>query len=808
MATSKGRRAELKKLRAAEQKWSFYRSLCQFRLGYFSFLVMMVIVMFSFTFLMEIFFAIFLPSARNDPQFTERAILLLLILPFALILLSYLFEESSRLLLDTLDKSEGSLRNFRLSVAVVIHYLRHRDAMPEDRLHRQIRHNLEPTSVEDAGLLTQCGVRLMRLLAVFGWSEDPFSDENKEVEDAERDEIEKKFQEDQQEPSAIDTLESHDAKTRWKTAIFAAKSTAAFRRTRFDGPPVDFSTLVVVDFLCPVLFEIVTILAFISTLMDTWSPLDAFVSYVRAGFYIVMFYLVVWMICHFWSSRHSKMREFVSNYRRRHRNMERALEEVEEEKKSQDLWLIDVGFRAYEFFLTLFYSTVRLCCALRPRLPFSIMRSAESQPLLPMKTEESSEQSHVESSADELVETREGKYRLRELKDRFVAWNPWTKMNYNQRLVVLFPLVLTGALLSFATFFVGWTVMGICMILLAYTIQRRFPQIFGAAFRSFITCFVVLSFVFFSSTWAIGTFVHGGDFKVYPPALSQLETTSMYASSHSTWGSVAQYPVCSLNMSSLDIVDFALIADAVYGYDKDVQFQSLSERFNGTDLSDWQFVARNNESVSHRVWVELFFPSINMTVVAVRGTASATDALEDLHYWFGVSIMQAVDIFFPFLKQLPSTFVVNMLSMRMFDGIMPPPVYSELLNHVAELREKHGKNLVLTGHSLGGAMAAVVGAKTKTPAVSFSGPGLLYTRGRFDIKESDIRDYVLTIKPRLDIVPRVDELGGMVQEIECRRHSPLACHSTSTHLCELYASCGDRRGRDWSKASQCVSYLA
>lgn len=346
-------------------------------------------------------------------------------------------------------------------------------------------------------------------------------------------------------------------------------------------------------------------------------------------------------------------------------------------------------------------------------------------------------------------------------------------------------------------------------------------QIFGTAFRSFITSFVVLSFAFFTSTWAVGTFVQGGDFFVLPPSasttsptwVSTLNAGAQPNAAQSIWqssntGSVAQYPVCSLNFSSLDIVDFALIADAAYGHDTHVQKQSLGERFNGTSLRDWQYVARNDERSSHQVWMELNFPRANLTVIAVRGTASATDALEDLHFWFGICIMQVADVFFPFLKQLPGPFVVQLLSMSLFRAIMPPPVYTELLAHVQNVRARvGGDRLVLTGHSLGGAMAAMVGAKTHVPAVSFSGPGLIYSRGRFDVDDGAIRDFVLTIKPRHDIVPQVDVLGGMVQEIECRSDNPLACHSTVTHMCELVASCGDKRGRDWSLATQCVEYM-
>jgi hypothetical protein len=125
-----------------------------------------------------------------------------------------------------------------------------------------------------------------------------------------------------------------------------------------------------------------------------------------------------------------------------------------------------------------------------------------------------------------------------------------------------------------------------------------------------------------------------------------------------------------------------------------------------------------------------------------------------------------------------------------------------------DTRARVGNNLVITGHSLGGAIAAMIGAKTKTSAVSFSGPGLLYSLGRFDITSQDVRDYVLTMKPRKDIVPQVDELGGLVQEIRCKKSSPMGCHSTSTHLCELYFSCGDPRQRNWSTNEQCIAYDA
>ncbi|RLN93462.1 hypothetical protein BBJ28_00003362 [Nothophytophthora sp. Chile5] len=815
MATQVGRRAELQKLSSEGSEWTLYRTLCQFRLGYFSFLVLMCILMFSFTFLMEIFFAIFLPSARMDPHFTVRAIVLLAFLPFALIFLSYCFEESSRLFLDAIDKSEGSLANFRLSLCVCIHYLRHWREMPTDRLHQEMVDAYRGDDEDKAAWASfiegvTAGPRYL-LSAIY--TNDPFDDKNKEAEDQKRLALELEFQQQQ----------SHEA-ARWKRAIQAANTTVKFNTTHFDGPPLDFSTLVIADVLCPFVFEVVTLWTFVVSLLANLSPLAAFLDYIQCGFYMLATYLGIWMVCHFCSARNRKMREFVSNYRRRHRDMQRELLEMENEKRAEHLWLVNIGFRAFELFQSSFFAFVQFvfelagrcrdacCCCNDHSLAKGDQATDEEQ--LPLQTGDTvTGTCDPIEDANETTEALEGKQRVHEMGEQMHEWNLWSKFSYERRLWILCPLVLVSAIISFSAFYVGWGIMGFCLILLGHTIQAKFPQIFGLAFRSFITCFVVLSFVFFSSTWAVGTFVQGGDFLVYPPTVaSRAEATTPFTSlalKSPHWGKIAEYPVCSLDLESLDIVDFALIADAIYGWNTEVQVKSFTQRFKGTQLSDWEYVARNNEAASHQVWAELYFPSINMTVVAVRGTASATDALEDLHYWFGVSIMQAANVFIPFLKQLPSEFVVEMLSMNFFRSVMPPPVYSELLDHVRAVRERvGGDRLVLTGHSLGGAMAAMIGAKTHTPAVSFSGPGLLYSRGRFDVDDNAIRDYVLTIKPRRDVVPQVDELGGMVQEIECRRENPLACHSTITHMCELYAACGDKRKRDWSKATQCREYFS
>lgn len=182
--------------------------------------------------------------------------------------------------------------------------------------------------------------------------------------------------------------------------------------------------------------------------------------------------------------------------------------------------------------------------------------------------------------------------------------------------------------------------MGTCLIMLANVMQRRFPQIFGKTFRYFITAFVVLSLMFFSSTWIIGTCVAGGSFRLGPPGNHTSESTLRFSNVTSvpfalalSKGEMVPYPVCSLDYNGLTVLDLALISDAAYGSTPEIQKNSMANMFDGTELQDWTLVNHGNQS-EHHVWMELYFPRINTTVFAVRGTASAADALEDLHYWF------------------------------------------------------------------------------------------------------------------------------------------------------------------------------
>ncbi|KAF1792306.1 hypothetical protein GQ600_27874 [Phytophthora cactorum] len=395
MATQVGRRAELQKLSNEEGEWTLYRTLCQFRLGYFSFLVLMCILMFSVTFLMEIFFAIFLPAHAWT-----------------------LLHQSSRLFLDAIDTREGSLANFRLSLCVCIHYLRHCAKCPT-------------TEWREKGL-----TRFEVMMRTGSMGARQQSEESGLKHSS-------RFLRHRSSSHSSSSSEENSPSARWKRAFQAASTTVKFNTTHFDGPPLDFSTLVITDVLCPFVFELITMWTFMAI------------------------YLGVWMICHFCSARNRKMREFVSNYRRRYRDMQRELLEMENEKRAEHLWLVSIGFRAVEQFQTSFFTFVEDLFEVGSRIERGAARGDWQQKMRRQQRVKRNNHcratkhiirskretgSNTEGACDPVTdanETQEDAWTAAhacKIGEHIRELNLWSKFSYDRRLRILCPIVILSAI--------------------------------------------------------------------------------------------------------------------------------------------------------------------------------------------------------------------------------------------------------------------------------------------------------------------------------------------------------------------------
>ena len=101
-------------------------------------------------------------------------------------------------------------------------------------------------------------------------------------------------------------------------------------------------------------------------------------------------------------------------------------------------------------------------------------------------------------------------------------------------------------------------------------------------------------------------------------------------------------------------------------------------------------------------------------------------------------------------------------------------------------------SVLITGHSLGGGLGIISGAKTGALAVSISGPNAILSHKRFDIDVGDIERYTFNVIPDRDITAKIDDPSKNVQRIECRAPANrfFKCHDVLRSICELQYSCG------------------
>jgi len=185
------------------------------------------------------------------------------------------------------------------------------------------------------------------------------------------------------------------------------------------------------------------------------------------------------------------------------------------------------------------------------------------------------------------------------------------------------------------------------------------------------------------------------------------------------------------------------------------------------------------------------------SVIAVRGTSSAVEVLQDLNLWMRIGFLQLARRIGPSCystREILKAFTANRTELmgKSFQDLID---YTRHVN--ANRTNRSTQKLYITGHSLGGGLATAVGAIVNIPAVTFSAPGLEATSA---ILTPSPQEEVLTsrgvnVVPRKDVVPMVDVQTGSTLRIECPLNSTFQCHRLDNTMCELLAACGDGGGR-------------
>lgn len=271
------------------------------------------------------------------------------------------------------------------------------------------------------------------------------------------------------------------------------------------------------------------------------------------------------------------------------------------------------------------------------------------------------------------------------------------------------------------------------------------------------------------------------------------------------------YPVCNLmqwdrlqpldgsQLLALDLMIFAYSSWLNSSEDimADVKNMSLNTEIENIEL---EFVAPVRQMARVVSWR---LPDVKKRVVAIRGSSSANDWLLNLDIWGPAVFFSLVRSALPFGGAIPSSFIHQVLSLdvRLLLGLPAPwqPVVDQIKKLKAKSKED-GFDMVLTGVSLGGGMAAMIGSKEGIQTLAIAPVGSAMTQYRVTQgivgEEVPLESTVVEITPWGDLIPLLlDQQEGTVQKTACTAFNPWTCHTPSQIICELGRKCGDPRNR-------------
>lgn len=270
-----------------------------------------------------------------------------------------------------------------------------------------------------------------------------------------------------------------------------------------------------------------------------------------------------------------------------------------------------------------------------------------------------------------------------------------------------------------------------------------------------------------------------------------------------------RYASCESKWQGLSLIDYALLAELAYFDQNDpkVPLSEVAKHFFPEKSGPAFEIKVQSLDYNHAQFFEAYSPELNVSVVAIRGTdvARVSDLIEDIKIWLEPIVLKALSLVFPTIRIWPdstSSVVIEWLheTLQLFGLQQQAQYYRPLVEYVRAIK---GRNVVLTGHSLGGGLARIVGALEKATSICFSPPGIAQSYRKFSVgaqalDRALLHEMSVSVIPEHDFVPMIDTQVGLIQLISCSTEGKalqLSCHMLEGTLCDLIKHCGDERGR-------------
>ncbi|KAI9221497.1 hypothetical protein BC828DRAFT_397412 [Blastocladiella britannica] len=255
---------------------------------------------------------------------------------------------------------------------------------------------------------------------------------------------------------------------------------------------------------------------------------------------------------------------------------------------------------------------------------------------------------------------------------------------------------------------------------------------------------------------------------------------------------VTQHPMCTMTYANgaLTPLDLGVFAGSSYGKNETaaIDYTQRNPRLRGQVSVAYSNL--NETSGVHFLEYRLA-NSPSFSIVAVRGTSDIEDILQDLYAWAAPAMLQLSSMFGTTVGLWPRELTANFVKF-LADYVAHSSLlyYQEVDRHVRDLVQNGNRSVIITGHSLGGGVAQIVGARQGVPALALSSPGLGLSYRMYDIPSlANLTRWGVNIVPFLDPVPMADVQVGTVLSIPCNAAVPTNCHKWRNTLRTLMTLC-------------------
>eukprot|EP01062_Namystynia_karyoxenos_P023310 TRINITY_DN19006_c0_g1_i1.p1 TRINITY_DN19006_c0_g1~~TRINITY_DN19006_c0_g1_i1.p1 ORF type:complete len:749 (+),score=159.53 TRINITY_DN19006_c0_g1_i1:130-2376(+) len=194
----------------------------------------------------------------------------------------------------------------------------------------------------------------------------------------------------------------------------------------------------------------------------------------------------------------------------------------------------------------------------------------------------------------------------------------------------------------------------------------------------------------------------------------------------------------------------------------------------------------------------------NLSAVVVRGTRMVDflDWAQDVDIWMEAAVLEFFATLLPGLGLWPRALVSEAIGLlAVLQRLIEHPdndrgrtYYAPVEKYIAKLRAEGQREVIIVGHSLGGGLSQIIGARMGIPAVSMSGPGVVTLAHKLGVTRRDIDRYVTSVEPTNDLVPMIGSQGGSRLSVPCDEVA-LNCHMPHWVMCELINQCGHPQRR-------------